>query len=402
MSKRPTTPLVDATLKGLIKAGKPAAKSDGDGLTFTVSSTGYASWILRYGFAGTRRELTIGRYPEISLLEARKIARTKRALIDQSIDVAAQQKAAKRAARHALTVEQLVKDYRKVTLDAYAKSTRKLYGGYLENWVIPKLGSMKMRDVTASDVVAMLQSVSVRGPGAVRSLHAVTRNVFEHAIGQGRLDKNPARDIKRKTIVAIPATRKGIALNDAQLRLFLGKLTDDAAGWAFRLHLITGVRPAEMLEASWNEFDLIEGTWSVPAHRTKMRNDYTISLPPQAISMLRKLKKETEGSQFLFPAAYGELDRPIPYQTYRGRLRRILNELGEGFPAIKAHDLRRTMRSGLTRLGVRFEVAERAINHKLPSLAEIYDRNDFAVERRDAIVKWANHLDSLEVLVVRA
>lgn len=86
----------------------------------------------------------------------------------------------------------------------------------------------------------------------------------------------------------------------------------------------------------------------------------------------------------------------MPYQTYRGWLRRQLDRVGDKCRRIKPHDLRRTMRSGLAIMGIRYEVAERAINHKLPAMAEIYDRNDYAEERRAALAQWATFLDGIE------
>jgi integrase len=75
---------------------------------------------------------------------------------------------------------------------------------------------------------------------------------------------------------------------------------------------------------------------------------------------------------------------------------RVLDRVGIARDAFKPHDLRRTMRSGLASLGVRYGVAERAINHKLPGMAEIYDRNDYAVERSQALAQWADYLDTLK------
>ena len=88
-------------------------------------------------------------------------------------------------------------------------------------------------------------------------------------------------------------------------------------------------------------------------------------------------------------------DRPSPYQTYRGWLWRVLDRVGKGRDEFKPHDLRRTMRSGLASLGIRYEVAERAINHKLPGMTEIYDRNDYGNERAAALRQWAEYLDGL-------
>ncbi len=395
MAKLQSKILTDTQLRRLVSKGTPVAVSDGDGLTFTLSEAGTAAWILRYRFGGRRRELTLGRYPDISLQIARRRAAVERVRIADGIDVAADKRRNKATSVTACTVRQLVEDYKAKTLAQAAASTRKLYSGYANNWVMPHLGAMLVRDVAPADVVGMLRACSTRGSGAMRTLHAVTRNVFDHACGQAIRADNPAVPIKRSTILPMPARRKGHALGGAELAKFLQAIPNDAKGRALRLHLLTGVRPAELCEARWSEFDLEAETWTIPEERSKTSSAYTITLPDQAMMLLRAIRADAGESTCLFPASRGR-DRPIPYQTYRAWLWRVLDELGVARKLVKPHDLRRTMRSGLTTLGVRYEVAERAINHKLPGLTELYDRNDYAQERAVALQQWADYLDTLE------
>ncbi|SFN14865.1 Phage integrase family protein [Dokdonella immobilis] len=228
----------------------------------------------------------------------------------------------------------------------------------------------------------------------MRTTHAATRALFEHARGQAIRIDNPAANINRDTIAPAPPRRKGLSFEGESLAAFVRAIPDDVKGWALRLHLMTGVRPGELCGAAWREFDETAGTWTLPAERTKTGSEYTISLPAQAWELLRRIRDNTQQSAFVFPAARGS-DRPIPYQTYRAWLWRVMDALEIPRKTFKPHDLRRTMRGGLALLGVRFEVAERAINHKLPGMAEIYDRNDYAKERKAALAQWADYLDSL-------
>ncbi|MFC4822253.1 tyrosine-type recombinase/integrase [Dokdonella ginsengisoli] len=386
--------LSEVQLRAWLAAGKPVAKSDGDGLTFTLSSAGAAVWVLRYRVGGRRREVTLGRYPDYSLKKARQEAREARVRVSKGVDVAAEKRREKHAGMAAWTVRQLVADYEAKVLSVAAASTRKLYKMYLTNWIVPRLGAMLAVDVSVADVVAMLRASSSRGTGAMRTLHAAARAVFEHARGQAIRPDNPALGIKRSSIAKAEERREGVALEGEVLAKFLRAIPDDVKGWALRLHLITGVRPGELCEAAWAEFDLERGSWSIPAERTKTGSGYVIVLPSQVLDLLRKIAANTPSSAYVFPAARGE-DRPIPYQTYRAWLWRALDAAGIPRGSFKPHDLRRTMRSGLASLGVRYEVAERAINHKLPGMAEIYDRNDYAVERAAALRQWADQLDVL-------
>ena len=385
---RRTNLLNEPALRKWLAAGRPIAKSDGDGLTFTLSAAGLPAWVLRYRVGGRRRELTLGRYPDLSLMAARRRAAVERVRVSDGVDVAAEKRRSKHASVAAWTVRQLVDDYEAKALAKAAASTRKLYGGYLANWVKPRLGAMLVRDVEPADIVAMLRAASANGAGAMRTLHAATRNVFEHARGQMIRADNPAVGIKRETIAPAPARR------DVLLGAFLRAIPDDLKGLALRVHLLTGVRPGELCGAAWAEIDLGAATWTIPAERTKTGAGYSIRLPSQAVDLLTKIRTHSMTSAFVFPAARGS-DRPIPYQTYRAWLWRVLDRIGKGRDAFKPHDLRRTMRSGLASLGIRYEVAERAINHKLPGMAEIYDRNDYGTERAAALRQWAEYLDGL-------
>jgi integrase len=394
-TKRQAKVLTEVQLRAWLAAGKPIARSDGDGLTFTLSTAGLAAWILRYRVGGRRRELTIGRYPDLSLQSARRAAARERLRVGDGVDVAAEKRRARHASVAGWTVRQAVKDYTDKVLATRKASTQKLWGGYLRAWVLPRLGAMLAVDVEPADVRAMLFAAAARGPGAVRTLQAAARAVFEHARGLMIRDDNPAIGIKRKAVVKVKPARKGASLAGEELTRFLRAVPNDVQGDTLRVHLITGVRPGELCGAPWSELDLDAGTWRIEGERTKKGEGYTIRLPPQAVEALRRIKAGTHKSTFVLPATRGKDDRPIPYQTYRAWLWRVLDRAEISRKAIKPHDLRRTMRSGLTMLGVRYEVAERAINHKLPELAEIYDRNDYAEERAAALVRWADHLDAL-------
>ncbi len=392
--KRQAKVLSEVQLRAWLAAGKPISKSDGDGLTFTLSSAGAAAWVLRYRVGGRRRELTVGRYPDMSLQAARRIAARERLRVGDGVDVAAEKRRARHASLAAWTVRQTFTDYAEKVLATRKASTRRVWGGYLRAWVLPRLGAMVAADVQPADVRAMLVAAGARGPGAVKTLQAATRAVFEHARGLMIREDNPAIGIKRQSVVKVKPARKGASLAGDELTRFLRAIPNDVEGDALRVHLMTGVRPGELCGAPWSEFDLDAATWRIEGVRTKKGEGYTIRLPPQAIEALRRIKAGTHKSAFVLPATRGEDDRPIPYQTYRAWLWRALDRAEIGRKAIKPHDLRRTMRSGLAMLGVRYEVAERAINHKLPELAEIYDRNDYADEREAALARWADYLDA--------
>ena len=154
--------LSDLQLRRWIAAGEAVAKSDGDGLTFTLSSAGTASWVLRYrNQAGRRKELTLGNYPDISLANARELARSKRAAIDAGQDPAATKQEDRSRSAAAMTVAELVADYRAKVLQPgqLADGTIKYRITDFESVILPRFRSWEVRKVTSLDVVQMIVEI---------------------------------------------------------------------------------------------------------------------------------------------------------------------------------------------------------------------------------------------------
>ncbi len=171
--------LSDLQIRHWIKAGTPLAKVDGGGLTFTLSATGTAGWILRYSHGGRRRELSIGRYPDIGLADARGIATIKRAEIMQGRNPAADKQKAKATAAKGWTVRALVKDYQVKKLVSLAESTQVTYGRHLKR-IENRLGALTVREVEASDVIALIEASSLTWSES-NMLLITTKCVFTHA-----------------------------------------------------------------------------------------------------------------------------------------------------------------------------------------------------------------------------
>ena len=157
--------LTDVDLRNWIRAGKPTAKADGEGLTFTLSAKGTAAWTLRYSHGGKAKELTLGRYPDMSLAKARAIASAKRVEIQQGVDVAAQKRHADQAAAQAWTFRKLAEDYFDKGAKKLAAGTARNRSQQLRDYVYPKIGNIAAADVTPSDIVGIVEAA------AVKSLH---------------------------------------------------------------------------------------------------------------------------------------------------------------------------------------------------------------------------------------
>jgi integrase len=167
-----------------------------------------------------------------------------------------------------------------------------------------------------------------------------------------------------------------------------------------KLLLALGVRKGELLSAKWSEFDLDGATdlgpvWRLPAKRTKTAASLSIPLAPAVVEWLKALREVACGSEFVLPKRRRDRRQRalhVGIDTLNAALAGVDHALDE----FTIHDLRRTMRTHLSSLGIRSEVAERCLNHKLPGLQGVYDTHDYFAERKAALETWTALLLEIE------
>jgi len=398
MPKRQSKLLTDPQLRRLVAAGAPVAVSDGDGLTFTLSAAGTAAWALRYRIGGRRRELTLGRFPDLKLVDARKAAAKARVQVDAGTDVAVEKQRRKTADALAWTVRELLRDFETRVAPGLAASTAFGLLNYMRTDILPALGSRVARDVTADDAQATVERAAERSYWAGANARKAGIALFKHARARRIVVANPFRAVNMPSIVAQPAKRQRVALKAEQIRAFMLGLSAlapvDAA--LAELLLRTGVRIGEALSAEW--VDVHAGEWCIPRDKIKTRKRmvdpaFVIRLHPSTIAVFERLRSLSAGSRWVFPALAGGQGRSMDHERALDRLKDYAATL-PNFPAIVFHDLRSTVRSGMRALNIRVEVCERALNHSLPGLPGVYDIVQ-PEQVADAFSQWGDYLDGL-------
>ena len=177
--------LGDQQIRRWIKAAVPLAKADGGGLTFTLSAAGTAAWVLRYRHGGKGRELTLGRYPDVSLKLARQRSGDARAEIQNGADVARERQPEKAESAAAKSFRQLGTDYMTKVFPTLAPSTVKQRRQHIEGVIFPKLGSRAARDLTTSDVVSFIEAVGRSKTSSVVDLvFTALSEIFKHGLAR--------------------------------------------------------------------------------------------------------------------------------------------------------------------------------------------------------------------------
>jgi len=401
--------LTDVQIKQWIKAKEPVAKADGGGLTFTLSESGRASWILRYRIAGKGKEKTIGQYPDISLAEARRLASEDRAKVQQGVDVAAQKQRSKREVANSWTVRQLGDDYLKKAQGRLEESTLDGQRQRLRDYIYPVIGNIAAQDVRPSDLVAIAERASKKSLHVARLVLGVQKAIFAHGLGRHVIDSDPASQIKTSALLGPrPTARTRVMLSEEELKIILPQLPKMGVQNALmaKILLATAVRLGELVGAKWENVDFDKRTWFIPpgdikGKKVKARNGedvrgFVIPLTDVVAQWFSDLKELAFQSNYVLPIrsrkkAVG--DTHMEAATLNAAFNKFWKiNVSDSCQRFTPHDLRSTARSHLSRLGVDLLIAERCLNHSLGGLIAIYDQHDYLDERRAALGKLSSFL----------
>lgn len=387
--------ITDVQIKHWLKSGNCVAKAQGEvaGLTLTVSAAGTATWILRYRIDGKQRELTIGRYPEYSIVDAKGKAIEARRKIMDGIDVAREKRQSKVTRAADKSFKELALDYEAKVLPGMAASTIKAKQYHIHSWLIPRLGNIAAKEVNPADVVELIEAAGERSYSATVLVYGTLTAIFDHGVAKSILKTNPCKGIKLSAVLGTAPERKTrVKLTEDELRLILPALPDDRNGIVIRLLLITAVRVSELLQAEWRHIDFDRAEWTIPDEHTKTKQGFVIPLTSLAVDLFKRLQVLACGSQYVLPGLGRKtMDRNTVLAAL-GRLRKQVPEVRRFSP----HDLRSTCRSHLSSLGISVVVAERCLNHTLGGVVAVYDQHDYLEERRKALSIWCDYLTAIE------
>jgi integrase len=379
--------LTESTLQALLRERRPqvVTTGDGSGLALRITSTA-VTWQLRYRHGGKPRWLTLGRHPECSLTEARKRATSERARIQSGVDPVAERRRSKLALKAAKTFRELVADYALRSLGDLKPDTQSKIRLYLNNDILPRLGDFRIDEISGAQIIHMIEQVARRSDSAARRVFQITSTVFAHGIAKQLVTQNPCAHLKLKAILGKrPKVRPGVSLSEAQLRAIMTALPGVGRrnALALKIVLATCVRRNELRLSRKDSLDLDAGTWTIPD--SKNGKPILIPLAPVVVGWFRELLDLAGGSPWILPGRNPRV--PLGPTTLNRAIERLQVNL-----QFTLHDLRRTARTHLSRLGVDVITAEKCLNHTLGGLIDVYDRGDYLEERRRALQLLADFL----------
>lgn len=388
-------PLSDTTLAGLEPEAKEYREKDGNGLYFRVKPDGTKSWQWRYKKPdGKWSWLGLGGYPSIS----GKMARQKAAEL-QADAAAGQNPAVSRQARKVAELEAAGQTFEALALEwfntrraGWEPRTADRTLAALRLHVFPVVGQRPYTDIHPMEWMQLMQNMERRGIlEQMRNVRRYCRDAYDLARVTGRITHNPL-DGLHKFLRTRPSDSYAHVPADELpelLRAIAAYPHSHIVRLGLRLLALTAVRPSELREAPWSEFDLSAAVWSIPAARMKMRRDHVVPLSRQALDALAELHTLSGGQPLLFP---GRTDRtkPISNMSFNMALRRMGyqgRQTGHGFRHIASTTLREH--------GFPKDHVEAQLAHVEGGVSGVYNKAQYLEQRRVMMQWYADHLDKL-------
>ena len=384
--------LNDRQIKNAKPAEKPFKLNDGKGLYLYINTSGGKLWRFDFSHNGKRKTLSIGKYPTISLVEARQAAENARRLLvsGQDPSEAKQQEKRERQAAALNTFEAIARRWHSDNLIRWKENHAARVLRYFETDVFPVIGEMPIQEIRVSDIKTVLDGVMTRGVNnTAEKIREWIGSIFDYAVMLEVVETNPAYSLRKY----IPAkqTDHRPALPREELTEFFRRLIlaeiEPQNRIALILNMLTFLRSTELRGGQWNEIDFDAAIWTVPAQR--MKHEKTAPKPPHAVpladwtlELLAELKELTGNTSFLFPSrtktdgfiSDATISRIIERMGYKGR--------------VTPHGFRSLASSVLNEQGFNPDAIERQLAHiENNKIRAAYNRADYLNERKE-FMQW--------------
>jgi integrase len=368
------------------------------GLYLVVQPSGAKSWAVRYRAAGKPRKYTIGSYPAIDLASARDLARKTLVAVAEGRDPA-QEKMARKTPAERDTVEKVAAEFIQRHVRANTRpSTAREVVRLLEKEIVPAWKGRLITEIGRRDIIELMDRLRDRGVGVMANrVFSVVRKLFNWAVSRDIVAVSPCTALRP----LVPEISRDRLLDDGEIKLFWQAA--DRLGYPFgrlfQLLLLTGGRLSEVSDMTASELRLDERLWIIPKERAKNGVIHEVPLSDAALEIIQALPRIAGSHGYLFTTT-GET--PVSgFSRAKANLDKAMADLAAGeepIPEWRTHDLRRTVASGMAKLGVALPVIEKCLAHVSGSFAGIvgvYQLHDFRAEKRRALDAWGRHVESI-------
>lgn len=392
-------PLTDIAIKKAQHRDKPYKLSDGEGMYLLITSTG-KYWRMDYRYLGKRKTIALGKYPTVTLSDARDRKNSARKTLSNGIDPSNLKKEIRLEAikTNAITFELVAREWHKKNSPVWSVKNAARTISAFERFIFPFIGNSPISTIKPIEFLETIKKIEKRGN--IQTAHRVFRNcgqVFRYAMATDRASSDITIPLKGSLTPIVEKHHSSIT--DPKKIGHLLKNIDEYDGLfvtkcALQLAPLLFVRPGELRQAEWAEFNLDASEWKIPANKMKMKMKVThiVPLSKQAMKIIKDLQPHTGHCKYLFPSLRSP-DRCMSDNTVNAALRR----LGYGKEEMTGHGFRSMASTILHEHGWPHDAIERQLAHaERNKVSSAYNYADYLPKRKEMMQKWADYLDTLK------
>ncbi|MDE4027903.1 tyrosine-type recombinase/integrase [Glaesserella parasuis] len=397
------SPLTNTQVEKAKSKDKDYPLSDGKGLYLSVTTKNSKLWRFNYKkpFTKKRTEISLGKYPEISLAQARKIREEYLELLAQDIDpkIYRQNIVDEEILKRENTFEAVAKKWReKKSLEVQPKTMEKNWAR-LENHLFSKIGNVAVSEITPKMVIKAVEPLKARGVGD--TLHRVIRllnEVLNFAVNMGLIEFNKCVNVSAN--FSTHTAENNPTIRPELLPEFLSDLDNSNSSIQVKIlikwQLLTMVRPKEAVSAEWQEIDFAKKMWTIPAKKMKGgKRSHTVPLSRQAITLLEKIKSITGYKRFVFQSGTNP-NKSMSSQTANRAIKLLVG--GKYKDRLTAHGLRSIASTYLNEQLINYDVIEACLSHIIADQTrKAYNRSDYFDQRIEVMQLWGDYVERCSI-----
>ncbi|AZV04526.1 DUF4102 domain-containing protein [Enterobacter sp. N18-03635] len=385
-------PLNDMQIRRAKPEDKPYTLGDGQGLSLLIERNGSKSWRFSYRYAGKPKMISLGVYPTITLADARSRRDEARKLVAEGKNPSEVRKEQKLALQTESenAFENIAREWHQLKSAKWSVGYASDIMEAFNNDIFPYVGTRPVGEIKPLELLNVLRKIEKRGAlEKMRKVRQRCSEVFRYAIAKGRAEYNPAADLSSALDVHQSNQFPFLKADEIPdfLRALEGYTGSKLVQIATKLLMITGVRTIELRAALWQEFDLDNAIWEIPAERMKMRRSHLVPLSTQALDLLNELKTMTGNYHYVFPGR-NDPDKPMSEAS----INQVIKRIGYG-GKVTGHGFRHTLSTVLHEKGYDSVWIETQLAHvDKNTIRGTYNHAQYIDNRKCMLQSYANFI----------
>lgn len=395
--------LTDAKIRGAQTRARPYKLSDGGGLVLLVHPNGSKYWRFNYRFGEKSRSLSVGTYPQVSLAKARLKREEAKELLRENLDPSDQRRQEKLLARYRdrNSFQAIAEEWRDCNRARWTPRHENRTWSRLENHVFPHMGKRAVSGIKPLEVLVVVRRIEEAGhTDTSRRVLGIVRAIFAYAIATGRADLNPAIQLAGTLVPHRVQHYPTLHISEVGgfLRILESFETTEQNKISVKVLMHTALRTGELRYGRWQDVDLENREWRIPAEFTKSRKEHAVPLSNQVCELFLQLKSLTGRGEWLFPNQQGRVQPVMSENTVNHLIRRM------GYQGrLVGHGFRSLFSTTANEHGFNRDAIERQLAHsERNQVRAAYNRAEYLGERREMMQWWSNCLGNIESSSSRA